>query len=42
MKTKTKVDKDLGKVVERIMDAGFDASIRERMDDEDYQRVVLK
>ncbi len=42
MKTKTKVDKDLGKVVERIMDAGFDASIRERMDDEDYQRVVDK
>lgn len=36
------VDKDLGKVVERIMDAGFDASIRERMDDEDYQRVVDK
>ena len=29
-------------VVETIMDAGFDASIRENMDHEDYQRVVNK
>ena len=42
MKTKTKVDKDLGKTVERIMDAGFDPSIRNLMDDDVHENLVEK